>query len=66
MSQGGVIVSEVQPGSAAADAGIKVGQIIVKIEGQTVKTPADFINAVEGLKGTVSLTIEGNRVIPVR
>jgi serine protease Do len=66
MALGGVHVVEVLPGSAAADAGIKVGQIIVKIEGQPIKTPADFANAVEGLKGTVSLTIEGNRVVPVR
>jgi serine protease Do len=66
MAMGGVLVIEVQPGSASADAGIKVGQIIVKIEGQPIKTPADFANAVEGLKGTVSLTTEGNRVVPVR
>jgi serine protease Do len=66
MAQGGVLVIEVQPGSAAADAGIKVGQIIVRIEGQPIKTPADFANAVEGIRGSVSLTIEGDRVIPVR
>jgi serine protease Do len=66
MAVGGVLVIEVQPGSASADAGIKVGQIIVKIEGQPIRTPADFANAVEGLKGTVNLTTEGDRVVPVR
>ena len=66
MAQGGVLVSEVQPGSSADDAGIKVGQIIVKVEGQPIKTPADFANVVEGLKGTVHLTTEGDRSVSVR
>ncbi len=66
MAQGGVLVSEVQPGSAADDAGIKAGQIIVKIEGRPIKTPADFASAVEGIRGTVSITTEGERVVSVR
>jgi serine protease Do len=66
MAQGGVLVVEIQPGSAADDAGFKVGQIIVKVEGQPVKNPADFAAAVEGLRGTVTLTTEGERNLPVR
>src|SRR5207248_2469312 len=39
MAAGGVVVSEVQPGSAADDAGIKAGQIIIKVDGESVKNP---------------------------
>ena len=63
MARGGVLVAEVQPGSAADDAGFKVGQIIVKVEDRPVKNPADFAGAVEGLKGTVTLTTEGERTV---
>ena len=66
MAQGGVLVTEVQPGSAADEAGIKVGQIIVGVDGQPIKTPADFAKAVENLKGTVNLTTEGDRNVPIR
>ncbi len=66
MAQGGVLVVEVQPDSAAAEAGVKAGQIIVKVEGRPIKTPADFAAAVEGVKGTVSLTTEGDRTVTVR
>ena len=66
MAQGGVLVAEVQPGSASDEAGIKVGQIIVKVEGRPIKTPGDFAKAVEGIRGTISLTTEGDRVVPVR
>ena len=66
MAQGGVLVAEVQPGSAAEDAGIKVGQIIVKVEGKPVRTPADFADAVEGIRGTVTFTTEGARAVSIR
>ena len=66
MAQGGVLVTEVQPGSAADEAGIKVGQIIVSIDGQPIKTPADFAKAVESLKDTVNITTEGDRNVPIR
>jgi serine protease Do len=66
MAQGGVLVAEVQPGSAADDAGLKVGQIIVRVEGRPIKTPADFAEAVEGIKGPVKLTTEAERQVSVR
>ena len=66
MAQGGVLVAEVQPGSAADEAGIKVGQIIVSIEGRPIKTPSDFAKAVEGLRGSVNITTEGERTVSVR
>ena len=66
MAQGGVLVTEVQPGSAADEAGIKVGQYITRVEGESVKTPGDFAKAVEGLRGSVSLTTEGERAVTIR
>ena len=65
MAQGGVLVAEIQPGSAAEDAGLKLHQVIVKVDGRSIKTPADFAAAVDGLKGPVALTTEGDRVITV-
>jgi serine protease Do len=66
MAQGGVVITEVQPGSAADEAGLKVGQYIVNVDGQSVKTPADFIKTVEILTGSVSLTTEGERTFTIR
>jgi serine protease Do len=66
MAVGGVVVSEVQPGSAAEDSGIKVGQIIIKVDGESVKNPTEFAKAVENLKGSVRLTTEGDRTVTVR
>ncbi len=66
MAQGGVVVVDVQPGSPAEEAGIKPGQIIVNVEGEPVKNPADFFKAVANLKGSTQLTTEGNRTLTVR
>jgi serine protease Do len=66
MAQGGVLVTEVQPGSSADEAGIKVGQIIVSIEGQPIKNPIDFAKAVEGLKGSVRVMTEGDHAVTLR
>ncbi len=66
MAQGGVLVTEVVPGSAADDAGIKVGQCIIKVDGHPVKTPGDFVNVVKGLTGPVTLATEGEQVVTVR
>ena len=67
MAQGGVLVTEVQPGSAADEAGIKVGQCIVKVEGQPVKTPGDFAKAVEGLdRAPSSSPPRGSTRSPIR
>ncbi len=66
MAQGGVLVTEVVPGSAADEAGLKVGQCIVKVDGLSVKTPGDFTRAIEGLTGSVRLTTEGEQTVTVR
>ncbi len=66
MSKGGVLITEVQPGSSADEAGLKVGQYIVSVDGMSVKTPAAFADAVEKLKGPVVLTTEGEKTFTIR
>lgn len=42
----GVVVSEVQPGSAADKAGIQQGDVIIEFDGKTMKSAAQLRNAV--------------------
>ncbi|WP_435005676.1 trypsin-like peptidase domain-containing protein [Tundrisphaera lichenicola] len=65
MAMGGVVIAEVQPGSPGEAAGLKAGQIIVKVGEKAVKNPEDFAKAVTDSKGPVEVTTEGNRVITV-
>ena len=39
LAKGGVILSEVLPGSGADDAGLKIGQVIIEVEGERVRNP---------------------------
>lgn len=55
MARPGVGVVEVQPGSPAAKAGLKVGQVIDRVGKTPVRTPADFLKAVKEVGGPVSL-----------
>jgi serine protease Do len=55
MALGGVGVAEVAPGSPAEAAGVKVGQVITRVNGKPVHTPAEFRKAVADLKGDVVL-----------
>jgi serine protease Do len=66
MAQGGVVITEIQPGSSADEAGLKVGQYITKVDGTPVKTPAAFVEAVEKLTGSVRITTEGEKTFNVR
>lgn len=65
MAKGGVLITEVQPGSNADEAGLKVGQYIVNVAGTPVKTPAAFAKAVETLTGEVTLTTEGDKTFTI-
>ena len=58
LPRGGVGIVEVEPGSPAANAGLKVGQVVTEIEGRPVRTPDEFQRLVEGKKGPVTLTTE--------
>ena len=46
----GVLVSDVEPGSPAADKGIVTGDVIVEISQEFVGTPEDAANRIEALK----------------
>jgi serine protease Do len=47
----GVLISDVQPGSPAQHAGLKRGDVVVKVDGQSVETTGHFRNAI-ALGGT--------------
>jgi S1-C subfamily serine protease len=53
----GVMVCEVKQGSQAAEV-LKVGQVISRVNGHLVLSPAEFYEAVKGLKGPVELTLD--------
>ena len=46
----GVVVQSVDPNSEAAEKGIQAGDVIVKISGKEVKTPADVVQGVKEAK----------------
>jgi S1-C subfamily serine protease len=54
----GVVAAEVEEGSPAAAAGLKKGQLIRKVGEQSLRTPRDFAQAVEGAEGPVTLQTE--------
>jgi serine protease Do len=53
----GVLVGEVQPGTPAAAAQLRCGEVITHVNGQAVTTPAAFYRAVRGLAGPIELTL---------
>lgn len=57
----GVVVAQVQPGSPAADKGIRSGDIIVKIGGKAVKSAAEVQRAVKAANGKRILMLVKNK-----
>lgn len=57
-SRGGVGVIRVEPDSPADAAGLKRGMVVTEVDGNPVKTPAEFTKAVEDREGPVTLTTE--------
>jgi serine protease Do len=55
----GVVISDVQPGSAAAEARLKVGDIVTQVNGQRVTTPAVFYEAAAKSEGPWELLLYG-------
>ena len=66
MARGGVLITSVDPGSAADDANLKVGQIITAVAGQPIKNPVDFARATADKRGPVDLTTEGTQTTTVK
>jgi serine protease Do len=48
--QDGVIVAEVDPDGAAADKGLKQGDVILEVAGKSVNRPADVVDAIDAAK----------------
>ena len=53
----GVMIREVQPGSAAEAAKLQVDKVISRVNGRTVSTPADFYREIRTNNETAELTI---------
>ena len=49
-AESGVGIREVQPGTAAAKVGLKVGDVIVEVDGKAVDAPAELAQAIAGRK----------------
>ncbi|MEO7660069.1 MAG: PDZ domain-containing protein [Pyrinomonadaceae bacterium] len=59
---GGVMINEVRADSPAAKAGLKAGDIIVEVDGKTVKGDLDLIKAInEKKEGSINVTIVRDR-----
>jgi serine protease Do len=48
--QEGVVVAEVDPDGAAADKGLKQGDVILEVAGKSVNRPADVVDAIDAAK----------------
>src|SRR3984885_11607834 len=48
--QDGVVVAQVDPDGAAADKGLKQGDVIVEVAGKLVNRPADVVEAIDAAK----------------
>ena len=46
----GVVVTEVKPSSAAAEKGIRAGDVIVEVSQEAVKSPADFAAKIDAAR----------------
>lgn len=58
---GGVRIMQVLPGTAAAQAGLKVGDLIISLNGKMVAVPEDFIGGVQKLKVGDQVTLKIRR-----
>jgi S1-C subfamily serine protease len=53
----GVLVSSVDAGSSAEKAGLKPGDVIIAIDGRSVRNPGDFSREMRSENGKVTLKI---------
>lgn len=57
----GVVVTAVEPGSVAANVGLKVGDVIREFDGKTIRTPADLRDAMSSVKWGDSKMLKSTR-----
>jgi S1-C subfamily serine protease len=62
MARGCVGVVEVEPNSPADRAGLKEGQVIIQAAGRRVRTPSEFLEAIDGRRGAVVLETDRGKV----
>ncbi len=53
------MIREVQPGTPAAGALLKVNDVITHIKGQPVSSPEEFYRKMQQLKGPIDITLAG-------
>lgn len=59
----GVVIREILPGSAAANANLKVNDVITHINGKAVTSPREFYDAAQNVKGALELTLDPTRQV---
>lgn len=57
----GVLVSKVKPGQPAEEAGVRVGDVILAIDGEPVSSPHEVVKRVAGAPAGEPLTLEISR-----
>jgi serine protease Do len=62
----GVLVSEVERGSAADRAGLKPNDVIAQVNGQAVESPPEFYKAVDKARGPLELSLAALPFEPAR
>ena len=68
-SSSGVVISSVDPVSPAADKRLRPGDVVVEIDQEPVKQPADAVEKLQGLKSkgkTSALLLVANALGEVR
>ncbi|MFO0913166.1 MAG: PDZ domain-containing protein [Pirellulales bacterium] len=65
--EGGVMVMvvDVQPGSAAATAGLEPGDLIKVLDGESIATPEEFLDRAESLTGPVPIQLSNGRELAI-
>jgi serine protease Do len=70
--QKGVVITEVTPGTPAADKGLKAGDVIVEVQQEEVSSPSDVQDRVERVRKTARQTVlmliqtsDGLRYVPL-
>jgi serine protease Do len=61
--EGGILVTEIKPGSLAEDAGLIRNDVIVAVDGAKVESARAFVDRMRGLKAGESVVIKFHRFI---